>query len=191
MTPDQVTSDPEAPSHTEAENVAESSPTHAEGAAAIGSTSTAESVVPEAEVVEETPVAERAKDQASGSSSSTSGSPIESNTMRQDLLQNSAPFECAPTNETLASAAATAGASNRTFRPADSYTPSARQQGEAGIGAIAPNTTLYVGNLYFEVSEDALQRQFASFGKILKTRIVYDHRGLSKGYVHALGYMLA
>jgi nucleolin len=43
------------------------------------------------------------------------------------------------------------------------------------------NTTLYVGNLFFEVSEDALERLFVEHGAIKKTKIIYDHRGLSKG----------
>jgi nucleolin len=61
----------------------------------------------------------------------------------------------------------------------------ARTASGAGFGApgsnIAPSTTLYVGNLFFEVSEEALERHFASYGTIKKTRIIYDHRGLSKG----------
>ena len=44
-----------------------------------------------------------------------------------------------------------------------------------------PNATLYVGNLFFEVSEDALQRLFAEHGAVKKTKIIFDHRGLSKG----------
>jgi nucleolin len=48
---------------------------------------------------------------------------------------------------------------------------------------IEPSATLYVGNLFFEVSEEALERQFAHYGAIKKVRIIYDHRGLSKGYV--------
>ena len=47
----------------------------------------------------------------------------------------------------------------------------------------SPNTTLYVGNLFFETTEDALKKQFESQGNVVKTRIVYDYRGLSKGYV--------
>lgn len=44
------------------------------------------------------------------------------------------------------------------------------------------NKALYVGNLFFEVSEKALQQEFSRFGKVVSTRIVYDARGLSKGY---------
>ena len=44
-------------------------------------------------------------------------------------------------------------------------------------------STLYVGNLYFEVTEKALGDEFGRFGEVIGTKIVYDGRGLSKGYV--------
>ena len=47
---------------------------------------------------------------------------------------------------------------------------------------IAPTTTLYVGNLFFESTEAALRREFSKFGEISNIKIIYDHRGLSKGY---------
>ncbi|KAF2436480.1 RNA-binding domain-containing protein [Tothia fuscella] len=60
----------------------------------------------------------------------------------------------------------------------------ARPRNDAmGLGPkIEPSATLYVGNLFFEVSEEALERQFAHYGTIKKVRIIYDHRGLSKGF---------
>lgn len=103
--------------------------------------------------------------------------------MRQDLLQNSAPAATSPANETLASAAAAAGAGIPSqTQKRDDVSP-ARPSGFQERTDLTPNTTLYVGNLYFEVTEDALQQRFKEFGNILKTRIVYDHRGLSKGSV--------
>jgi hypothetical protein len=50
-------------------------------------------------------------------------------------------------------------------------------------GQPAPNSTLYVGNIFFEVSEQSLEDYFTRYGAIKKTRIVYDARGLSKGLV--------
>lgn len=44
-----------------------------------------------------------------------------------------------------------------------------------------PATVLYVGNLFFDVSEDALRKEFSRFGPIKSVRIIYDSRGLSKG----------
>lgn len=46
----------------------------------------------------------------------------------------------------------------------------------------APNTTLYIGNLFFEVTEDQLKKVFSRFGAVTKSSIVYDNRGLSRGF---------
>lgn len=46
-----------------------------------------------------------------------------------------------------------------------------------------PNKTLYVGNLYYEVTEDQLKRVFSRFGEVKSVKIVYDNRGMSRGYV--------
>ena len=43
--------------------------------------------------------------------------------------------------------------------------------------------TLYVGNLFFDVTETDLVKEFGRFGVVSKCRIVRDSRGLSKGYV--------
>lgn len=44
-----------------------------------------------------------------------------------------------------------------------------------------PNSTLYVGNLYYEVTEEQLRRVFSRFGEIANVKMVYDNRGLSRG----------
>ena len=44
-----------------------------------------------------------------------------------------------------------------------------------------PNNTLYIGNLYYEVTADQLKRVFSRFGEIDSVKIVYDNRGLSRG----------
>lgn len=46
-----------------------------------------------------------------------------------------------------------------------------------------PNNMLYIGNLYYEVTAEQLKRVFSKFGDVESTRIVYDNRGLSRGYV--------
>lgn len=51
----------------------------------------------------------------------------------------------------------------------------------APASAGADPKTLYVGNLFFDVKEDDLKREFAKAGNVLKVKIVYDQRGLSKG----------
>ncbi|KAJ8603901.1 hypothetical protein MRB53_042036 [Persea americana] len=45
-----------------------------------------------------------------------------------------------------------------------------------------PNTNLYIGNLFFEVTEAKLAEYFGRYGPIKSTKIVFDGRGLSKGY---------
>lgn len=46
-----------------------------------------------------------------------------------------------------------------------------------------PKPTVYIGNLFFDVTEDDLSRELARFGQIKKIRLLRDSRGLSKGYV--------
>jgi len=43
--------------------------------------------------------------------------------------------------------------------------------------------TLYIGNLFFDVKEHDLEKEFSKAGRVVKTKIIYDQRGLSKGYV--------
>ena len=98
---------------------------------------------------------------------------IESTKMNQDFLQTSAASGVSQ---------ATQGATTPPSEPFSStaaVSPSSRPQYFSA--PVTPNNTLYVGNLYFEATEDALQRQFTPFGPIKKVRIVSDHRGLSKG----------
>lgn len=182
MSTDQVTSDTSDPiNETPSETLAESSPTQAEEATAIDSSLAEESAATEA-AAEEIPVVEPAATEATGSSFLTSGSPTESNinTMNQ-VLHNSAASVAAPTDwpgpPTPAATPAVGAAVASSATPAASNAFPRRDN----ANNIEANTTLYVGNLYFEVSEDALQRQFAPYGKINRTRIIYDHRGLSRG----------
>ncbi|KAF2850696.1 RNA-binding domain-containing protein [Plenodomus tracheiphilus IPT5] len=47
---------------------------------------------------------------------------------------------------------------------------------------VTPGKTLYVGNLYYEVTADQLKRVFSRFGNIDNVTVVYDNRGLSRGF---------
>lgn len=42
--------------------------------------------------------------------------------------------------------------------------------------------TLYVGNMFYQTTEDHLRQEFSRFGNIVKTMIVRDPAGLSRGY---------
>ena len=44
-----------------------------------------------------------------------------------------------------------------------------------------PKACVYVGNLFFDVTEDDLKKEFARFGTITGARLLRDTRGLSKG----------
>ena len=50
-------------------------------------------------------------------------------------------------------------------------------------GEAEPTKQLYVGNLFFDVTEDDLRREFSRHGTVTNVRVVYDARGLSKGLV--------
>ncbi|KAJ5520856.1 hypothetical protein N7463_001309 [Penicillium fimorum] len=45
-----------------------------------------------------------------------------------------------------------------------------------------PKTTLYVGNLFFDVTAEDLRKQFEKYGAVENALIVHDARGLSKGF---------
>lgn len=47
--------------------------------------------------------------------------------------------------------------------------------------SVPPSTTLYVGNLFFDVAESDVQREFEKAGEVVTVRIIKDGRGLSKG----------
>ena len=42
--------------------------------------------------------------------------------------------------------------------------------------------TVYVGNLFFDVKDDDLKKEFTKAGPIISSKIIHDQRGLSKGY---------
>lgn len=65
---------------------------------------------------------------------------------------------------------------------ADKAEGAPRQRERRQVGTPAePNPTLYVGNLYYEVTADQLKRIFSRFGEIDNVKVIYDNRGLSRG----------
>ncbi|KAG0639975.1 hypothetical protein HOY80DRAFT_885569, partial [Tuber brumale] len=56
--------------------------------------------------------------------------------------------------------------------------------GRAGFGdrKLTPTKVIYIGNLQFEVDEHNLRDEFKAFGPIQSTKIIYDARGMSKGF---------
>lgn len=51
------------------------------------------------------------------------------------------------------------------------------------FGEAEPSKTVYVGNLFFDVRAEDLQQEFERAGKVTSSKIIMDHRGLSKGFV--------
>ena len=45
-----------------------------------------------------------------------------------------------------------------------------------------PKSTIYIGNLFFDVTEADLERELGRFGTVTQARLIRDNRGLSKGY---------
>lgn len=43
--------------------------------------------------------------------------------------------------------------------------------------------TVYVGNLFFDITESDLVKEFTRFGTITRAKLIRDSRGLSKGFV--------
>jgi nucleolin len=48
-------------------------------------------------------------------------------------------------------------------------------------GAPEPKQTVYVGNLFFDVTAEDLRRQMEKYGVVEHAKIIHDSRGLSKG----------
>ena len=77
---------------------------------------------------------------------------------------------------------------------ADKVSQAASQVGAAASSAIgvprekkSPEElarSVYVGNLFFDVKEHDLRREFSKAGNVEIARVIHDHRGLSKGYAN-------
>ena len=94
------------------------------------------------------------------------------------------------------SASATTVSTESTDQQEQSTVASAIQSAVDTTTAKAPETTIsdptpgstsdplsqvYVGNLFFDITEDTLRREFERFGSITTIKVVSDDRGLSKG----------
>ncbi|KAJ5591872.1 uncharacterized protein N7459_002241 [Penicillium hispanicum] len=45
-----------------------------------------------------------------------------------------------------------------------------------------PSETVYVGNIFYDIAAEDLRKHFEAYGVVLKSMIVHDNRGLSKGF---------
>ena len=91
-----------------------------------------------------------------------------------DAVENASSSAYAAAAGAASSAAGAAG-----YRPQDRR-PSSYDRIEQ---VNEPKRTLYVGNLFFDVTENDLTKEFSRFGTLKGVRLLRDSRGLSKGSV--------
>ena len=60
---------------------------------------------------------------------------------------------------------------------------SQRSEADTAPPADEESTTVYVGNLFFDVKAEDLEREFGKAGPVVSAKIIMDPRGLSKGFV--------
>ncbi len=121
---------------------------------------------------------------------------------REEEIENAAQSEAAPAEPIVESANATE-ATEESLRAAETnekilaeaepapvaaetaHATEARDTGDVPTNTSAPlfdpKPTLYIGNLFFDVTETDIVKEFARFGTVTHCRIVRDSRGLSKG----------
>jgi RNA recognition motif-containing protein len=58
---------------------------------------------------------------------------------------------------------------------------SQKRTSEAPKIKIPPNETVYIGNLFYDITAEDLRKHMEKYGTVLHTMIVHDNRGLSKG----------
>ncbi|EXJ88301.1 hypothetical protein A1O1_05231 [Capronia coronata CBS 617.96] len=71
---------------------------------------------------------------------------------------------------------------NESLAAASSPNQSASGAPAGWNGLFERKPTLYIGNLFFDVTETDLVKEFARFGTVTRCKIVRDTRGLSKGF---------
>ncbi|KAL4969356.1 nucleic acid-binding protein [Aspergillus stella-maris] len=49
---------------------------------------------------------------------------------------------------------------------------------------LEPKDTIFIGNLFYDVTAEDLREQMAKYGVVLGVNIIYDSRGISKGYAY-------
>jgi len=122
-----------------------------------------------AQTATEAPITEAEPSSTSAEEQSTIGSAVSSATETVKEKVNDA-FDTLGLGGETSAAAAVAPQTNKAF-----YVP-------GSPSANVPNKTVYVGNLFFEVTGDQLKRVFSRFGTVEEVRLVSDGKGLSRGF---------
>ena len=95
------------------------------------------------------------------------------------------PNEVSPHEKEIVEAAIESASSDATQSVSESAVEPAIDAAIESTNAVLnkQSKSLYIGNLYFDVTEDMLKREFGQFGNVTMARIIHDSRGLSKGFV--------
>ena len=68
---------------------------------------------------------------------------------------------------------------------------SVSQPRKAKILELPPTQRVYIGNLFFEATEESLKDFIEPIGEVQEIMIQRDRRGLSKGCVHSIQSMIS
>lgn len=137
---------------------------------------------------EKTKEPERAAEPANATEATEEALPAaETNEQSTSATQATSSHAAPPIAETANATEATeealpAAETNETLRAKPSR--EAANSGVSGVGVdglFERKKTLYIGNLFFDVTEADLVKEFARFGPVAKCKVVRDARGLSKG----------
>lgn len=84
--------------------------------------------------------------------------------------------------ETATNAASTVSEAAQSASSVFAGSERGQDQRQRRVGQIGePKPTIYIGNLFFDVTENDLVKELSRFGPIVKCRLMRDSRGLSKG----------
>ncbi|KEF60038.1 uncharacterized protein A1O9_04888 [Exophiala aquamarina CBS 119918] len=78
--------------------------------------------------------------------------------------------------------ASVAEAAEQTIAP---HRPFRERRGQSdGYRQAEKKNTVYIGNLFFDITESELVKEFTQFGTISRCKIIRDNRGMSKGFAY-------
>ncbi|KAH7060575.1 hypothetical protein B0J12DRAFT_649346 [Macrophomina phaseolina] len=134
---------------------------------------TTDETVPEAPSASEEATAAEASNSTSTESSSSADQPTVAET-----VSSAAETVTQKTGDAFDAAAAAVGGAAAEAVSGEKQQEDRRQFVASSDG----KRTLYVGNLFYQTQEDQLRQEFSRFGNIVKTTIIRDPAGLSRGF---------
>jgi hypothetical protein len=99
------------------------------------------------------------------------------NAIHEDAAAQESVLEPAPVSET-----APADVANADSNAAPLTEQPARERRDWINNPNPPKPCIYIGNLFFDITEEDLSKEMARFGQVTSVRLMRDSRGLSKGY---------